>query len=78
MSRIDELKQIIEEAKAELEVLTAPLTWEEACKYIYTNREMKMSVRSVNHGGWYHSYEGIGILYAKHMIEGKSDTYRIN
>ena len=53
MSREEELKLIIKNAEAELEVLTKTLTWTEACKYLYDNRHHKLSVQSVNHIGFF-------------------------
>lgn len=76
MTREEAIRKLIEDLQLELEGLTNIMTWEEACKYMYDHKANRMRVCSTSDGGIYHSFEGIGILYAKHAIKGKSDTYR--
>lgn len=73
----EELEKIIKDAQEELARLNKPMTWQEACQYMYENKEKKMQVRGLKEAGIYHSYEGIGILYAKHVFEQCHDTYVI-
>ena len=78
--REEELKKIIRDAQIELDVIKKGMTWSEACELIgggIDNSKESVTVYSTLNSQHFHGYEGIGIIYDKHIRLGAKDRYRV-